>query len=136
MDGSISQAEHPLALDLPAVRQSVTRARQIAAKFAESVGADWPGVELAVGEAVGNVVIHAYREGDVGRVAVSGHVERSDLVISVADQGVGMRPDPGGKGLGFGLPLIAQLCTWVEIVAGQNGGTEVVMRFAIEEAAN
>jgi anti-sigma regulatory factor (Ser/Thr protein kinase) len=135
VEGPISQAEQPLALDLPAIRQSVTRARQEAARFAESVGADRAAVELAVGEAVGNAVLHAYRDREQGRVIIEGHLHGGELVVTIGDRGIGMRPDPGSTGLGFGLPLIAQLCRGVEITAQPDGGTDVRMRFAIGDAA-
>jgi hypothetical protein len=47
----------------------------------------------------------------------------------VSDDGVGMRPNPLGRGLGFGLPLIAQLTEEVEIMAREGGGTVLRMRF-------
>lgn len=109
----------------------MTEARRSAAAFAESLGGDRPAVELAVGEAVGNAVLHAYRDGADGRIAVAGAIEAGQLVITVSDQGVGMRPDPDSNGLGFGLPLIAQLTEAVEITARAGGGTDVRMRFAI-----
>ena len=108
MEGPLHQAERQLALDLPAAKESVTEARRSAAVLAEALGGDRPAVELAVGEAVGNAVLHAYRDGSDGRIDVSGGVEDGQLVITVTDRGVGMRPDPASTGLGFGLPLIAQ----------------------------
>jgi serine/threonine-protein kinase RsbW len=135
VEGSIPQADHELALDLPSARASVTEARRRAARFAEAHGADRAAVELAVGEAVGNAVIHAYRGGAEGPIAVDGRVDGSALRITVSDHGVGMRPDPNSAGLGFGLPLIAQLTERVEITARPGGGTDVCMRFAIADAA-
>lgn len=133
MEGQLPQAEQPLALDLPAVRKSVTHARQEAARFAELVGADSAAVELAVGEAVGNAVLHAYRDREQGRVIIEGYLHAGELVVTIGDRGIGMRPDPGSTGLGFGLPLIAQLCEGVEITAQPDGGTDVRMRFAVVE---
>ena len=137
LNGSIStQAEHPLALELPAQPASVTHARRLAASFAASCGADAGGVELAVGEAVGNAVLHAYRGDASGDIRVDGAVEGDGLVIVVGDDGVGMRPDPSTRGLGFGLPLIAQLATAIEITGSPKGGTEVRMRFEIPKVGS
>ncbi len=109
----------------------MTAARRSAASFAEHVGADRAAVELAVGEAVGNAVLHAYREGAAGRILVEGLCDDGELLLTVSDEGVGMRPDPESSGLGFGLPLMAQLSKAVEITARGDGGTAVCMRFAI-----
>jgi stage II sporulation protein AB (anti-sigma F factor) len=136
VEGPIPQAEQPLALELPAVRESVTQGRRVAARFAESVGADPAAVELAVGEAIGNAVLHAYRGGEQGTVDVEGRVGERELVITVGDAGVGMRPDPTSRGLGFGVPLIAQLSDGVEITGRAGGGTEIRMRFAIGESSS
>lgn len=135
MEGPIPQAEQPLALELPAARESVTHGRRVAARFAGSVGADAAAVELAVGEAIGNAVLHAYRGGEDGTVTVEGRADEGELTITVGDRGVGMRPDPTSKGLGFGLPLIAQLCRGVEITSRPGGGTDVRMRFGIGETS-
>ena len=133
MGGPLDQAERELALELPAAKESVTAARRSAATFAESVGADRAAVELAVGEAVGNAVLHAYRGAAEGRILVAGLLDDGDLLITVSDEGVGMRPDPESTGLGFGLPLMAQLAKAVEITARSGGGTDVRVRFVIEE---
>jgi anti-sigma regulatory factor (Ser/Thr protein kinase) len=131
LNGSIPQAESPLALELPAQPASVTHARRMAASFAAARGADAASVELAVGEAVGNAVLHAYRGDASGEIRVNGLIDDGTLVIVVGDDGIGMRPDPNSRGLGFGLPLIAQLASAVEITGSPKGGTEVSMRFEL-----
>jgi two-component sensor histidine kinase len=131
MQKSIPPAS-PLALELDAVPASVTEARHAAAALAERVGADRGAVELAMAEAVGNAVLHAYPEA-TGRVSVTGRLEGGSLMLLVRDWGVGMRPNPASQGLGFGLPLIAQLASGVEILEPQGGGTELRMRFVLAE---
>src|SRR5205823_1204097 len=91
--------------------------------------ADRDAVELAVAEAVGNAVLHAFPEGSSGTVAVAARVEEGAFVVLVADDGIGMRPNPSSRGLGFGLPLIAQLSSGVEILERAGGGTELRIRF-------
>jgi serine/threonine-protein kinase RsbW len=130
-------AELPTAIDLPAIPESVTEARRAAERLAASIGADPGAVALAVAEAVGNAVVHAYTEGPRGTVRLALGVEGGTLAVVVSDHGVGMRPNPASRGLGFGLPLIAQVSDGLEISAGVGGGTELRMQFpvAIERGA-
>ena len=127
MDGT----EPSLLLELPPLPESVSEARRAAALFAESVGADRSAVELAVAEAVGNAVLHAYPEDEGGTVRVAGRLEGSSLQFVISDDGVGMRPDPDRAGLGFGLPLIAQTSIALAISESASGGTELRMSFPI-----
>jgi two-component sensor histidine kinase len=124
-------AELSILLELPPQPASVSEARRAAARFAQSVGADRAAVELAVAEAVGNAVLHAYPDGPDGRVTVACQVEGSSLALLIRDDGVGMRPDPSTAGLGFGLPLIAQVASALAIADGPDGGTELRMTFPI-----
>jgi len=64
-------------------------------------GADELDVKIAVSEAVGNVVVHAYRDGTPpGSLELEGGIEDGKLVISVTDHGIGMSPHPDSPGLG------------------------------------
>lgn len=121
-----------LELELPAVPDSVPTARHAAARLANEVGADELDVKIAVSEAVGNVVVHAYRNGDTGSVEVHGTVEDGKLLIAIADQGVGMSPHPDSPGLGFGLPLIGQVVEDLHVEAGPDG-TRVSMVFPLSD---
>ena len=106
--------------------------RRAVARYAEQLGvADLSAVQLAVSEAATNAVVHAYREGDSGELTVAARrVERS-LEVTVADDGVGMRPRPDSPGLGLGLPLIAQLTEAFEVASPPEGGVRLCMRFAL-----
>ncbi len=121
-----------LQLELPAVPDSVPTARHAAARLAAEVGAHEFDVKIAISEAVGNVVVHAYRDGPAGTIEISGTVEDGKLVISVTDHGVGMSPHPDSPGLGFGLPLIGQVVEDLHVEAGSDG-TCVSMVFALSE---
>ncbi len=121
-----------LELELPAVPNSVPTARHAAARLATEVGAVEFDVKIAVSEAVGNVVVHAYRNGHTGNVQIQGAIEEGKLVIAVADQGVGMSPHPDSPGLGFGLPLIGQVVEDLHVEAGAMG-TRVSMIFPLTE---
>jgi anti-sigma regulatory factor (Ser/Thr protein kinase) len=119
----------PIALSLPPLPESVSEARQAVARLADAAGADRDAVELAVAEAVGNAVLHAYRDGRRGTVTVVARHEDDKLVVLVADDGVGIRPNPAARGIGFGLPLIAQLSDGLQITERAGGGAELRMRF-------
>jgi serine/threonine-protein kinase RsbW len=120
-----------LDLELPAEPESVTRARHAAVELARTAGVEASDVEIAVSEAVGNAVLHAYPEdGDHERetVRLTGTVHDRRLVFVVQDHGVGMRPNPDSPGLRLGLPLIGQVSDDMHIDT-HFGGTRVSMAF-------
>lgn len=120
----------PFELTLRASPESVTRARTEAAGYAEAVGADCEGVELAVAEAVGNAVLHAFGEGESGTIRVRAEVVADRLVIEISDDGAGIQPDPTRRSAGFGLPIIGGLGESLEIRSGVSG-TGVSVRFPL-----
>lgn len=92
---------------------------------------DREDVELAVTEAVTNVVRHAYPDG-VGETLVAVTLRGERLVVAVRDFGVGVgafgeSPNPGA---GLGLRLIEALAGNARI-APRESGTLVVMRFSV-----
>lgn len=121
-----------LELRLPAVPGSVPTARHAAARLASEVGADELDVKIAVSEAVGNVVVHAYRDGNPQDVVLEGSVEDGKLMLVVTDSGVGMSPHPDSPGLGFGLSLIGKVTDDLHVEA-DGRGTRVSMAFRLEE---
>ena len=92
-------------------------------------------IAVAVSEAVGNVVRHAYPGEGTGRVEVEAKLEESSIVVSVSDRGSGMasrsRVDSHN---GMGLPVIGRLADRVTIVS-DNGGTRLSMRFELSKGA-
>ena len=67
-------------------------------------------------EAVTNAVIHAYRDRErPGDVHVSACLDHDGVQISIADDGLGLRPRADSPGVGLGMPLIADLADRVEI---------------------
>jgi serine/threonine-protein kinase RsbW len=86
-------------------------------------------VGLVVSEAVTNVVLHAYRGGEPGRVRVKASMEAELLTLVVVDDGVGMSPNPDSPGLGVGLVLIERLAEHMEI--HNAGGTRLVVRLRL-----
>lgn len=119
-----------LDLELPVAPGSVTAARHATGEFAEQAGAAREDVELAVSEAVGNSVLHAYPEGESGTIAVRAGVEENRVVIVVQDNGTGVRPHIQGRGLGLGIPLIARLSEDYRVEDAPEGGAIVTMRFS------
>ena len=117
-----------LELEAPCSPSSVTDARRKAAEYAASNGANRDDVELAVAEAVGNAVVHAF-EGRDGVITVRAEIDGPDyLRIEIVDTGFGITTAARDAGGGFGLPIIGALADSVEIQSGHQG-TRLVLRF-------
>lgn len=108
-------------------------ARTALADYARAIGAPPDDVELAVAEATSNSILHGYTSRDPGQIELSAEVGDGELLITVADDGEGMRPHPQGGGLGLGLALIGQMTSSVTIRTPPAGGTELRMTFPIVE---
>ena len=122
-----------MQLDLSSEATNVAVARDALAKLARRVGARVDDVRIAVSEAVGNAVVHAYRGGATGTIRVTGRCQRGRLVVTVADDGMGMTPNPGNPGLRVGIPLITKLCDDVRFTSSEKG-TVVSMSFVTSVA--
>jgi anti-sigma regulatory factor (Ser/Thr protein kinase) len=126
-----------LDITLPAVPGAASDARRAVHELAAGRVGDGYAVALAVSEAVSNVVIHAYRDRDhasePGEVRVTVTIDGEQLVVSVADEGIGMRPRSDSPGAGLGLPIIATLADRFE-VRQQPGGTTLVLGFRLAPA--
>jgi anti-sigma regulatory factor (Ser/Thr protein kinase) len=93
-------------------------------------------VRIALSEALTNAVIHGYREvASPGDVVVSATVEDGTMWIVVKDRGCGFKPRLDSPGLGFGLPMIAELSDSFDIVPVMPTGTEIRMTFDRPAAA-
>ncbi len=90
-------------------------------------------IRLAVTEACANVVVHAYPDGEQGRMEVVASMEEERLTVLVRDWGRGIRPRPDSPGLGLGLSLIAALAETVQLGHDNNKHTEVRMTFALSD---
>ena len=84
-------------------------------------------LKLAVTEACGNAVRHAYA-GDDGTVTVVFHVTRDRLYMIVEDQGVGLgvlEPEPAPLLVplesGMGMPIIRAIVDELEVGRGADG---------------
>jgi anti-sigma regulatory factor (Ser/Thr protein kinase) len=123
---------------LPALAANILPLRKGIVNFAESHGAKGAAlgdIGLAVGEALNNVVLHAYREEPApGRMTIDAHVEMASLAVAVIDEGLGFAPRCESPGLGLGMPIIAQLASTLSVVANGDRaqpGTTVLMGFRL-----
>jgi anti-anti-sigma factor len=127
----------PLRLDLPAAPSRLAEVRRAVRCWAPGAGLHPDAMEdllLALGEATGNAVEHAYRNADVpGRVGVEVLLEHAgDVVVSVTDTGI-WRPPPADPGFrGRGLQIIFEIARDVDLAPGPNGTT---LRFVFTPAA-
>jgi anti-sigma regulatory factor (Ser/Thr protein kinase) len=119
----------PLKLTARGHPRSVTETRKKVAEYADAIGANRDDVELAVTEAVGNAVLHAFGGRDDGVIMVRAEIDGPNrLVVEVADCGSGITKHARSSRAGMGLPIIGALADSVEVQSGQ-GGTRIVMRF-------
>ena len=116
-------------LDLPSEPASVAKARNAVAALADRFGVAVDDVKIAVSEAVGNAIVHAYRGRKPGVVRVFAREHRGRLLVTVTDDGTGMAPNPESQGLRLGIPLITRVCDDVRFTSTDDG-TNVSMSFA------
>lgn len=122
-----------VSLELAPEALSVGRARAAVADLARRVGAEPDAVALAVSEAVGNSVVHAFRGRDHGTISVCATTDGQALVVVVADDGTGMLPDLESPGLGLGTSLISQMASEARFQSS-DAGTTVTMSFSLASA--
>jgi anti-sigma regulatory factor (Ser/Thr protein kinase) len=122
-------------MTLPAIPENIPKVRHEVMKLADGCSTDPLDVGTAVTEAVGNVVRHAYRDGEPqGEVRLSGFRRSGQLVVTVEDDGVGIKPNPRSRGLGMGWSIIASLAIEVSYAARKRGG-RLTMRFPCDAPA-
>ena len=113
---------------LPATVESVAVARRAVRSFAAELEVDLDGMTLAVSEAVANVVAHAYDEGAVGVIELSGSASPFEVAIVVRDRGHGLEAAAGSHGAGFGIDIIRRLAQHVAL-EDSTSGVALTMRF-------
>jgi anti-sigma regulatory factor (Ser/Thr protein kinase) len=122
-----------VVLNLPAEAQSLARVRHAVSGLARQ-DAFSPqqihAVELAVSEAVANVVKHAYDgQPKRGPLVVCAELKRKQLVVEVCDEGAGVKARVSRSRNGLGMPHMAALASHVKI-KNASRGTCVRMLFA------
>ncbi len=126
-----------LMIELQAVPERVPSARGAITRLCEDleIEEDLAGqIRLAVTEACTNCVLHAYADesGTDATFALEARVEDDDLLVVVRDAGAGITAVRSTQaGLGFGLRLMRQAASSMDVVSRPGGGTSVAMRFAI-----
>ncbi len=123
----------------PAVPEVVPLARRALASVAAAAGAAGERLDeirLAVSEALTNAVVHAYRNGEAGRLHVTAAVASDELWVLIGDDGRGLHAWNDSQGLGIGLSLISGLSDDFAVVTRASGGTEVQMRFDLRRAVS
>ena len=113
--------------ELPAAPASVAAARRMMRRFSGDLGVDVDAIELAVSEAVANVVVHAYSDADDGTVKLEAAAAPYELRVVIRDHGRGLRAD-GEGGAGFGLAIIRRLAQHVEL-DDTGAGVRLTMTF-------
>jgi anti-sigma regulatory factor (Ser/Thr protein kinase) len=120
--------------DVRAARpESVPALRHAVVDFARAAGADaeqCEAVQLAVSEAVTNVVLHAYGD-EGGLIHVSATVAGSELWVLIGDDGRGLNAPSPCPGLGQGLALIGAVSDSIAVLRRPSGGTELRLRFVL-----
>jgi anti-sigma regulatory factor (Ser/Thr protein kinase) len=113
------------------------RAAAAAAADCGLAGLSLERFELAVSEALTNVVVHAYPgASEPGPVRVEVERDEHGVRVTVADEGVGMATLAAQRGLGMGLGILATAADCCEIRTRRGSGTRVVLGFALDGAAD
>jgi serine/threonine-protein kinase RsbW len=132
----LDAALEPLLVHYPASAENIRRARQQTAEWLGRL--DVPeecvdDIRLAVSEAVSNVVLHAYRDGEAdGGFELELRAAQDAIEVIVRDEGCGPQPHLASPGAGLGIPLIAALSSSLQI-RNRSSGTEVHMTFTLPD---
>jgi anti-sigma regulatory factor (Ser/Thr protein kinase) len=117
----------------PAVAESVSVARRAVTACAAEAGAnsdELQAIELAVSEALTNVVLYAY-PWRTGEIHVTARVAGNELWVLIGDNGCGLHAGRDTDGLGLGLALISQMTDGFSVVGRSSGGTELRLLFTL-----
>ena len=107
--------------------------RRAAAAVAAEHGLDGVALEhfeLAVSEALTNVVLHAYPSTS-GPMSVEIESDEHEIRVTVADQGSGIDAQADHGGLGLGLGILAGSADSCEIRSRRGVGVAVTLGFAL-----
>lgn len=106
--------------------------REVRAHASQHGVVDCEAVALAVSEAVTNALLHARPRGaSLPCVELTAELRTGPVfVVTVADDGLGLRPRTDSPGAGLGLVLIEGLTDELDIASGAQG-TRVTMGFRV-----
>ena len=88
-------------------------------------------IQIAVGEACGNVVTHAYPDRPVGPLDIEVAFDEAEVVVTVRDQGVGLSPTWRENATGMGIPMMGALADDLSFGDGAGPGHHVRMAFPL-----
>ncbi len=108
-------------------------------RHALALGADaelGSAIRLAVGEALANVVMHAYAGREPGKMTAEAWVDPDQhFAVRVLDEGHGLIPRPDSPGIGLGMGLMAQMADDFRVTNREGTpGTSVSLRFSLTRA--
>ena len=134
--------ENFMELIIPNLSENESFCRVVVASFAARLN---PVVEeinelkTAVSEAVTNSILHAYEEGQYGKIIIKGEIEGNTLKLIFEDQGKGIedlekakeplyttRPELERSGMGF--TIMESFMNEVEVSSTPGKGTTVKMK--------
>jgi anti-sigma regulatory factor (Ser/Thr protein kinase) len=92
-------------------------------------------IALVISEGVTNAVLHAYVGQPPGTVQVRLDVGDDDVLVTIEDDGHGLRPRTDSPGLGIGLKLMAAVSQRFETHSAGDQGTRVCAWFSRDPAA-
>ena len=118
-------------LTAPALADEVGRMRRAASAAAAEQGLGGSALEhleLAVSEALTNVVLHAY-EDEPGPMSVEVESDAEAIRVTVADDGCGIAAQAEHRGPGMGLGILASAADFCEIRSRRGAGVEVMLGF-------
>ncbi|HWH45949.1 MAG TPA: ATP-binding protein [Thermoleophilaceae bacterium] len=119
-------------LRLTAGDPGVAVIRQFVGGMAEALGIHPAGAEdvkLAATEAATNALMHAWPDGEVGRIEVVLLRDSGGVVLTISDDGTGVTGEGHDAEIGFGLSLIRAVADDVDVREAKGGGTRVEARF-------
>lgn len=139
MNRRYDHSQDRMEISMPCKAEYVRTVRTAAAEFARTFGLGAPdieAIEVAISEAVSNVIKHAYRDRD-NALPIHVKCERcgDGLRFEIADRGCGFAapaddviPDPDlDKEGGLGIVLIKRLMDAVSYTSRPNAGTRITM---------
>jgi stage II sporulation protein AB (anti-sigma F factor) len=138
--GAPAARDNEMELRLPAREDNVAVARVAVAAFASALPftlAELEEVRVALSEAAGNVVLHAYPGGE-GTMTIRARIVSGTLTLEVEDSGCGIadvaaarRPEfttsTNPEHLGLGFTFMEQFSDSLEVESAPGRGTRVRM---------
>jgi anti-sigma regulatory factor (Ser/Thr protein kinase) len=118
-------------LTAPALADEVGRMRRAASAAGAEQGLGGRALEyleLAVSEALTNVVLHAYADAP-GPMSVEVESDDEAVRVTVADDGCGLAAETTHRGAGMGLGILASVADFCEIRSRRGAGVEVMLGF-------